>query len=384
MLHDVFDYQPLPQKEELTIGEISIPISNQILDLCDSELFQEPLQNSDVTSSSNCCYDENSTYVTNISLALDVDNTKLNSTSNNTVTTPTSTKTNNNTTNSINLSIIFDSQEEIDNDITASIDFSSSKTFNIPQFLQNQQEQFGNFSSMQQPNVQQIAACNLGVEGFSQYHNDPIAPLIGAPLTSVFEEDCISSVPSYMPTNPSSQSCNFLGPGIGPYMPHAPLTTALSADHSGFFGESMLFGSDIHTQEPEYEAENGGMFFTDSMPQVFSPSNLQELGVVENQKLLVGAGNSAILTTEISTLEDSILKVGKLSVEQRKEKIHRYMKKRNERNFSKKIKVVPQNIYINKHSDRGVFTFVTVFSTSYKSIKTYFSFSKSIICDRKI
>jgi hypothetical protein len=44
-------------------------------------------------------------------------------------------------------------------------------------------------------------------------------------------------------------------------------------------------------------------------------------------------------------LEDSTFKVGKLSVEQRKEKIHRYMKKRNERNFSKKIKVLssPKN-----------------------------------------
>ncbi|PKI50094.1 hypothetical protein CRG98_029532 [Punica granatum] len=44
------------------------------------------------------------------------------------------------------------------------------------------------------------------------------------------------------------------------------------------------------------------------------------------------------LAAEISSLEDSTFKVGKLSVEQRKEKIHRYMKKRNERNFSKKIK----------------------------------------------
>ncbi|KAL3577987.1 hypothetical protein D5086_019491 [Populus alba] len=42
--------------------------------------------------------------------------------------------------------------------------------------------------------------------------------------------------------------------------------------------------------------------------------------------------------SSISSLEDSTFKVGKLSVEQRKEKIHRYMKKRNERNFSKKIK----------------------------------------------
>ncbi|XP_074574861.1 uncharacterized protein LOC141831405 [Curcuma longa] len=39
-----------------------------------------------------------------------------------------------------------------------------------------------------------------------------------------------------------------------------------------------------------------------------------------------------------SSSDDPTYKVGRLSVEERKEKIHRYMKKRNERNFSKKIK----------------------------------------------
>lgn len=40
-----------------------------------------------------------------------------------------------------------------------------------------------------------------------------------------------------------------------------------------------------------------------------------------------------------SSLEDTSFKAARLSVEERKEKIHRYIKKRNERNFSKKIKV---------------------------------------------
>jgi hypothetical protein len=39
-------------------------------------------------------------------------------------------------------------------------------------------------------------------------------------------------------------------------------------------------------------------------------------------------------------LEDSTFKVTRLSPEERREKIHRYIKKRNERNFSKKIKVL--------------------------------------------
>lgn len=44
-------------------------------------------------------------------------------------------------------------------------------------------------------------------------------------------------------------------------------------------------------------------------------------------------------TTETTSLEDTSFKTVRLSNEERKEKIHRYIKKRNERNFSKKIKV---------------------------------------------
>ncbi|XP_062205693.1 uncharacterized protein LOC133907640 isoform X2 [Phragmites australis] len=46
----------------------------------------------------------------------------------------------------------------------------------------------------------------------------------------------------------------------------------------------------------------------------------------------------ATTTTETSSLEDVSFKAARISVEERREKIHRYIKKRNERNFSKKIK----------------------------------------------
>lgn len=82
----------------------------------------------------------------------------------------------------------------------------------------------------------------------------------------------------------------------------------------------------------------------------------------ESQHLVSGAGCSNTLATEITSFEDPTLKSGRCSVEARREKIHRYMKKRNERNFSKKIKVYisilfqllfplinfpPKNIYSN-------------------------------------
>lgn len=88
--------------------------------------------------------------------------------------------------------------------------------------------------------------------------------------------------------------------------------------------------SELQQQDLEYQGDSGGIFCPDAIQRVFNPGDLQMVG---------GVATSAPLASEISSLDDSTFnKVGKLSVEQRKEKIHRYMKKRNERNFSKKIK----------------------------------------------
>lgn len=344
MLQDVI--HPPSHDDQLSIDEISSPISAQIFELCDPNFFQDSLQqNSDVTSSSNCCHEENnnnSSYtLNNISQALDLDNninsSNNNSNSNSTATTtsttsPTTNNVNNinttNTNNNNNLSIIFDSQEDIDNDISASIDFTSSQSFLVPPLLPitTHQEQQFDFSLTQPHHLS-------GLNGLPQYQTDPIssaAPLMSASLPSVFEDDCISSIPSYSP------SCSYLSNGLGVY--HGNLGTALSADSSSLFGGGILLGSEMQTQDLDYQGENGGIYCTDSVQQVFNPQDFQALGT-ENHKLVSGAGScSATLAPEISHLEDSSLKVGKLSVEQRKEKIHRYMKKRNERNFSKKIK----------------------------------------------
>jgi len=272
--------------------EISSPISARIFELCDPDFFPDTLQNSEVTSSSNCCHEEKSSYATTtISPPLDVvDNNKININSNsNIVTTSSSTTTastttnnnnninnNNNTTNSNSLSIFFDSQDEIDNDISASIDFSSSPSFAVPPLLPitTQQDQF-DFSSAQ-PQLQLSAAGSV-LKALSQYPTDPVvAPLIGAPLASVFDDDCISSIPSYVPLNPPSPSCSYLSPGIAAYMPPpGSLTTALSADSSGLFGGNILLGSELQTQELDYQGENGGIYCTDSIQRVFNPPDLQ-------------------------------------------------------------------------------------------------------------
>ncbi|CAL9130519.1 unnamed protein product [Musa acuminata var. zebrina] len=60
-----------------------------------------------------------------------------------------------------------------------------------------------------------------------------------------------------------------------------------------------------------------------------------------SQHLMAGnSGNPTPLPgSNVSAMDESTFKVGRLSVEERKEKITRYIKKRNQRNFSKKIKV---------------------------------------------
>lgn len=114
------------------------------------------------------------------------------------------------------------------------------------------------------------------------------------------------------------------------------LSAALCGDTSGMFMGSLL---ELQAPELEFRGDSTGIYYPNPNPQILiNPGDIQALNI-ENQKLLNGpASSSSPLATEVSNFEDSSYKVGKLSIEERKEKIHRYMKKRNERNFSKKIK----------------------------------------------
>ncbi|KAG6757306.1 hypothetical protein POTOM_037614 [Populus tomentosa] len=379
--------------------DVSSPISGQILEFCDPEFFQETLQNSEVTFSSYCCY-ENSSYTNNLPSPPDIDRTNCcqDNNGNHNCTTPTTTtastttttaaNTNNiNNNDKSNMSIISDYQGELVSELSASIDFSPS-TFSFPTFISTRNDQF-DFSSVQPQLAITDVVC---ADGLSQYTADPAAPITGHPLPSVFEEDCLSSVPCYVPLNPSSPTCSFLGPAmstcmlagtmnaalsagcsgifdggiltgsewqpleldyrgenggiycpdsLGPAMSASMLAgtmnAALSADCSGIFDGGILTGSEWQPLELDYRGENGGIYCPDSLQKVFNPGDLQALGN-KTPKLVGGPVSSAPLTSQISSLADSTFKVGKLSVEQRKEKIRRYMKKRNERNFSKKIK----------------------------------------------
>ncbi|CAN1144894.1 Zinc finger protein CONSTANS-LIKE 3 [Linum perenne] len=362
----------------MIMDEVSSPMHAQMLEFCDSDFFQETMQNnnSEVTSSSNCCYDENSPYNnnnnnnnnTNLSLPNDFDKynqennpnniTTTNTTNNNapttsTTSTNTATAANLSNTNSSNLSsLLFESQDELDNDISASIDFSSSPAFSVPQLFNLNQFDFTTTSiqpqqQQQLPFSDQHHQNSLSSNYYSAIDQPAVVPQFMVPSllnSMVFEEDCFSSVPNTSSSyaqlnNPPSPSCSYLGPSMTTFMPSGAMNAALSADCSGPVFGGGFYTDQFQPQESDYQGDNAGIYCpNDSLQRSFNPSDLEAFN--NETKQLVGGTTSSppLTTTELTNLEESSFKVGKLSVEQRKEKINRYMKKRNERNFSKKIK----------------------------------------------
>ncbi|KAJ4874020.1 CCT motif family protein [Raphanus sativus] len=303
--------------EQLSMDEITSPLTAQIFDFCDPQLFEETFnQTSEVTSASNCCGSVENINNNNFPDKSNSGSNQDHEDKNN---------SNNNDDNG-DLSIIFDSQDDFDNDITASIDFSSTIQFPASDQLQDQFD-FTGIQLHQPPNIL-----------YSSSSCDHLPP----PLT-VFEDDCLSSVPSYNigSLNPTSP---FLGnPGLPSYMgvTRNMMNTGLAIGGSDFYSG---FGSDFkpsHDQLMEIQAGNSGMFCQDSIKPIYNPGgdhHLQALDCGEDQNHLPKPVLPE-LGTEITGLDDaSVNKVSKLTAEQRKEKIRRYMKKRNERNFSKKIK----------------------------------------------
>lgn len=362
---------------------ISSPINAQIFDFCDPDIFNDALQNSEVTSSPNCCgyEDQNSSYATNLSFPSNITDYQNNSSGSNkfitesldisnfqgghndhttntstTCSTPTTTITISASTHHHDGAFLFESQDDIDNDISASIDFSPSPSFSTAPY------NFNNLSSTPNTTHQGQQHCQLPLggdqhdnNGFSQYPTTQVDPsvlplMVGhahAPLGTVFQDDCLSPIPPFLRFNPStvsgtssSSSCSsFLDRSMGSFLP-GNLNHGLGSDNSGIFAGNLLISSELQGRELDHHGDNnGGIFCHDQLPRMYNSGDMQQAFSNESSQLVSAATSSAPLATEISSLsEDSTFKAGKLTVEQRKEKISRYMKKRNERNFSKKIK----------------------------------------------
>ncbi|XP_039827760.1 uncharacterized protein LOC120689535 isoform X2 [Panicum virgatum] len=123
-----------------------------------------------------------------------------------------------------------------------------------------------------------------------------------------------------------------------------------AAAQGGFFGTgctgmgtSMMGMEEIGEYQRMMETASAALAATRS-PDADSAAAAQMAFAGNAGEMQMGGGMSpgrlpaAAAATEASSLEDASFKTAKISVEERREKIHRYIKKRNERNFSKKIK----------------------------------------------
>ncbi|MQL94456.1 hypothetical protein Taro_027114 [Colocasia esculenta] len=324
---------------------ISSPITAQILDFCDDgDIFSETLRNSEVSSCSGggggagsgsagiCCYDD-------ISLPSDFSPfTSMDASA---------------------LSALLDSQPqpEPEPDIVLSGSYPSMQPTPLPlaavyhasSYLSNSQDHF---------DATALSNINNPLNGYSSYSSDPLLSLSAAPpqlappsLPSVFDDDCMLSLSSYMglDSSPASTSCSFMAPTIGGALYAGSMGGTASGEGLGFYPGSMVVGAEsvMATQEVvvDYQGESGGcgggmgFYAADSMThqRIYGTSgDLQVSG--DHPHLVNGCGSPTPLASDVASLDESTFKVGRLSVEERKEKIHRYMKKRNERNFTKKIK----------------------------------------------
>lgn len=191
----------------------------------------------------------------------------------------TTTTSSTTTTAASNPSMIFDpGQEEIENDISALINFSPSHPFSISPVFSAQEQDHLRLPSTAQA---QVPLTNF-TEGGSLTHSYPsrdlAASLVSPTYLPVFEDDCLTSMPvtSLMPLSPTSPSCSFLSPGVvgTAYMP-GNLNTAVPADGSQVLMGSLLLSNQMQKQELDYQGSNGRVYCPDSVPSIFKPNNIQ-------------------------------------------------------------------------------------------------------------
>lgn len=322
--------------EQPPMEQVSSPFCAQILEFCDSELFQETIQNSEVASSSNCCYEEQSSYTTSLSFPPDI--TKCPTFVDNTTTAPTTTTTATVTPTTNNFSLFFE-EEITKDDLSTPLDLTNTSHFTNHQYPFSDQDQLD--LSLLQNQVPPTLDNNTTINGpvFTYPHafsNDHDAPIIG-PMTmrSICEEDCLSSMPpcKFMGlNNPLSSNYSFIDPSINSYL-------SRSTEGCGISNGNLFLGNDLQTHDLEFQGENGGIFCSDPLTHSYNSNELQALSNESQHLVNGGISSTTPLASEITSLDSESFRVTtKLTREERKEKIHKYLKKRNERNFSKKIK----------------------------------------------
>lgn len=236
--------------------EITSPLGTQIFDFCESELFPETLQNSEAASSSNCYYEEHTSYPTPLSIT-----PPASAGAGAGPTSPPPAAGGRNT----NLAILMDDQTV--DDISASIDFTLSPSFSIPhdqQQYNNNQEPFAINNQIQL--LGDAVAAPEGSLYAPHIYNPDQQQAMAAPPPPPFPTKEEGLQPPY--------NAQMRDPMMGPYLPSSNATAPFSFDSSWLFftgGSNMGMGNDH--QELESQGDNGGFFLPDSLARVLNCSN---------------------------------------------------------------------------------------------------------------
>ncbi|XP_058094817.1 uncharacterized protein LOC131240544 isoform X2 [Magnolia sinica] len=322
-----------PTEQQLQLEGISSPITAQMFDFSSHDFFPETFQPSQVSSSSACCFDENS-YLTDLTFpsftsdGITKFSNNSSSGSNNNISTDDQTNNNNEENNynynyneDDNLTFFLDSQQETEPDASATLTMLSVPP-PLPPPHENENQQFDISTLESQIPLTDVISINGDC---SEVAPPPL-------LLPSFEEECPPPLQSYVNLDPALAPCSVLEiSGMDTFF--AGNSNGISMEGSGMFpGSSIL---ELQTQELDFQGENRSIYCSES---VYSCEDIQAINEKHQQLVVSGCGSPANLTSELSTFDESAFKVKRLSVEERKEKIHRYLKKRNERNFTKKIK----------------------------------------------
>ncbi|XP_058209281.1 uncharacterized protein LOC131322123 isoform X4 [Rhododendron vialii] len=237
--------------KNLPAEDISGLSTAQTLELCDPEvlLFHDPLQNSEVTSTSNCCQEDTGHFFK----TTDKNGTEITAA----------------TTDGCSLpELIFD------NDIYVSTDFALS-SFIPPIFPNNYQEDQLSLLDQSQSLSQEAAVVN-GLPAYPP--DDHFAPIVRPGPTilmpSLLKEGCLS----LMPANSYIRLSSFLGSAntvVGPYLPCNLSSAVLSDDNSGIFNGSTDYVGTRLVQNQDLEVlqgDNGGIFSSDPLPGIYDSS----------------------------------------------------------------------------------------------------------------
>ncbi|CAN6460395.1 unnamed protein product [Victoria cruziana] len=161
------------------------------------------------------------------------------------------------------------------------------------------------------------------------FESSPPLPCVFVPPFEA-EEECLSPFAEFVQAAALSP---VLPGGMSPSIPVNQGRAFSAASMHLFPVEPSLPSPDLEL----HPARNGGVFAAGTVRRVYSAGDIQGLHRDQKQQQMVNGG-IALRSDSAAPLEESAFKVGRYSVEERKQRIHRYMKKRNERNFNKKIK----------------------------------------------